>query len=193
MRLVGVEMAVVVTGLGLRVRRATGPRARRDAAAIRALPPGATSRLSRTGLRGRFGALAAAEALSHSGAGPAGVAAAAVFLVVSMERGSECDDRSYWATVTDHGAALASPAGFATTLPSTVAGEIASAQQLTGPCLVFTGGAAGAIATAALVADDAPTGVTHVLLVVIRGEGDADARARAVLLRATRTGAPDGP
>ncbi len=180
--------AVLATPTGVRVRLRSGASRRGERTTIGPADAGFASRVSRTGVRGRLGAVVAEAALRAAALGsPDGT----VFLVVAMERGSERDDRAYWRTVTAHGDALASPAGFTATLPSAIAGEIAAAHRLTGPCLVFSGDVADALSMSADIAASPSAGVRHVLLVAIRGDDDAEVRARAILIRAERAGASD--
>jgi 3-oxoacyl-(acyl-carrier-protein) synthase len=61
-------------------------------------------------------------------------------LWLAREEGSIAVDREYWRTAATEGGAFASPALFASTLPSAAAAVVALAFGLRGPVLVVTGG-----------------------------------------------------
>ncbi len=110
-----------------------------------------------------------------------------VFLWVATDRGSEDADGAYWETARDEGGCLASPALFADTLPSALAGEVARALGLTGPALVTAG--TGAVEAAAASARDLAEsmGTAGILLLLLdRGRGDSAIEALAFPLRAGR-------
>jgi 3-oxoacyl-(acyl-carrier-protein) synthase len=118
--------------------------------------------------RCRVAALAAAVALEESGFGEIPAEGTdRVFLWVATENGSAEADAAFWETARDEGGLLASPALFAATLPSSLAGEVARVLGLAGPAMVTAGAAGGELEAEAL---EAAAGTADLLLLlVVRG------------------------
>jgi len=125
------------------------------------------SDLDRLDARTRSAVLAAAAALEKAGNPKR------VFLWVATEVGSREADIAFWKTARDDGGLLASPATFAATLPSALAGDVARILGLQGPALVTIGplteGEAGVrpgSADVLLILRDGPSGVDAVARVI---------------------------
>lgn len=141
----------------------------------------------RMGPRTVAAVLAASGALEEAGfAGIPEEGTDRVFLWVATDRGSEDADGAFWETAREEGGSLASPALFADTLPSALAGEVARALGLTGPAMVTAG--RGAVEGAAAARDLAGSmGSAEVLLLLLdRGSGDPAIEALAFPLGAGR-------
>jgi 3-oxoacyl-(acyl-carrier-protein) synthase len=126
------------------------------------------SDLDRLDKRTREAVLAAAAALEKAGNPKR------VFLWVATEVGSREADIAFWKSAKDEGGLLASPATFAATLPSALAGDVARILGLSGPAMVTVGpiemteipvGDAEAL----LLLHDRPSGVEAVATDLSRG------------------------
>ncbi len=150
-------------------------------AELRRIPGERGGAIRRMHRRDRAAALAAAVALERSGldAIPPG-GTDRVFLWVATERGSEEADAAFWGTARDEGGLLASPALFAATLPSSLAGEVARVLGLAGPAMVTAGVPGRGLEAEAL---EAAVGTADLLLLLVVGGGPAP-RVEAVAIPA---------
>ncbi len=146
------------------------------------LPPAMEAAAARMGPADRA-ALAAAHAALASPAAE-GLPRDRLLLWVAAEDGSAAADREFWRGAAAEGGRYASPALFAATLPSFLAGDLAIALGLTGPVLVQAGRGARDAYPPTGVADAlrAAGAVDGVLAVLPAREGDGVAGVAVALL-----------
>ncbi len=101
-----------------------------------------------------------------------------LLLWLVTESGSEDADRAFWESAVEAGGAVASPLGFAATLPSAIAGEVTRVLGLTGPAVVVVEpGARPPLAAFASL------GCTDLIELTLPREGDVSVRGALTSIR----------